>query len=93
MDNYKELISEVIHNLLEAREIIFSQIVNFAMKNEFDQIHNLFEEGDGYTFHLAHFENSKDANVQKLVELCKYIEKQIFDLIDVNSIDENLFNL
>jgi hypothetical protein len=86
---YREQILENINQLSEARNIIFFEIVNLAMKFEHSDIDNTFEEGDQYTFTLQQFENSKDVNVQKLVELCKKVEETVFTLMDLNGIDED----
>jgi hypothetical protein len=88
----KEIIIAV-KNLIEAREIIFTQIVNLAMLEEFSEISNTFEVGEKYSFELAHFKNSKNINIKKLVSLCKKTEQTIFTLININALDDNKFNL
>ena len=91
MQTYREQIISVVNNLSEAREIIFGQIVSFGMKKEFPKIDEALDEGDTYSFELAHFEDAKDINLARLVELCKKVEATIFDLIDLNQIkDEEL---
>ena len=68
---YREQIIQTINNLIEAREIIFEQIVNLAMSNEFSHLKDAFDQGDIYSFSLKHFEEMEDVNVQKIVKLCK----------------------
>lgn len=93
MQNHREKILEVLENLIEAREIIFTQIVNLAMSGELKHLENAFDIGDEYDFKLKHFENIEDINVKKLVNLCKNIEETIFTIMDLNGISENEVNI
>ena len=93
MKTDKTQIIEVLKNLVEAREIIFSQIVNIAMFGEMKEIGNVFELGDSYEFKLSHFEDLEDVNVKKLIKLCKKTEKTIFEFLNLNGISENELNL
>ena len=86
---YREQIIETINNLIDARELIFEQIVNLAMSNEYAYLQEAFEQGDHYDFSLNHFENMEDVNVQKLVTLCKINEETVFTIMDLNGINEN----
>lgn len=90
--NKKEIVI-IINNLIEARDIIFTQIVNLAMSGELADISTTFEVGEKYNFELAHFKNSKNVNVKKLVSLCKKTEQTIFTLININGLDDKQFNL
>lgn len=87
---YREQIIETINNLVEARHIIFEQILNLAMSNEFSHLKEAFDQGDIYSFSLNHFE---DVNVQKMVKLCRKTEETIFTIMDLNGINENEVNL
>jgi glycerol-3-phosphate responsive antiterminator len=89
MKNTKSQIIETLKNLIEAREIIFSQIVNLAMTGEMKHIDEVLEIGDSYNFELKHFTDVEDFNVKKLVDLCKKTEKTIFTIMDLNGISEN----
>ena len=93
MAKSKKEIIITVQNLIDARDIIFSQIVNLAMLTEFADISNTFEVGEKYNFELAHFAKTKDINVKKLVALCKRTEQTIFTLININGLDDNQFNL
>lgn len=93
MQNHREKILEVIENLIEAREIIFTQIVNLAMSGELKHLENAFDVGDEYDFKLKHFETVEDINVQKLVRLCKNTEETIFTIMDLSGISENEVNI
>ncbi len=90
---YREQIIQTINNLIEAREIMFEQIVNLAMSNEYKHLQDAFEQGDVYSFSLNHFEKMDDVNVQKLVKLCRRTEECIFTIMDLNGINKNEVNL
>ncbi len=74
---YREHIVETINNLVEARKIIFEQIVNLAMSSEFTHLNDAFEQGDIYSFSLNHCEKMEDVNVQKKIKLCIKNEETI----------------
>lgn len=89
MQDHKSEILIAIKNLVEAREIIFSHIVNLAMSGEMSHIGNTFKIGEGYDFILSHFEDLEDENIKILVSLCKKTEKSIYSLMTLNGINEN----
>jgi len=93
MQNHKEKILEVLENLIEAREIVFTQIINLAMSEELKHLEDAFDIGDEYDFKLKHFEKVDDVNVQKLVKLCKSMEETIFTIMDLNGVSENEVNI
>lgn len=93
MENRKTKILDVIENLVDARDIVFSQIVNLAMSGEMNHIENAFDVGEEYNFTLSHFEDVEDINVQKLVVLCKKTEETVLTLMNLNGINENEVNL
>lgn len=93
MEKHREKILEVIQNLIEAREIIFTQIINLAMSGELNHLEGAFDIDDEYSFKLKHFENVEDINVKKLVKLCTNMEETIFAMMDLNGISENEVNI
>lgn len=90
---YREQIIQTINNLIEARNIIFEQIVNLAMSSEYKYLQDAFEQGDTYNFSLNHFEKMDDINVQKLVKLCRKTEDTVFTIMDLSGINQNEVNL
>lgn len=92
MQNSRDKIVEVIANLIDARDVVFTQIVNLAMSDELSHLENAFDIGDEYSFKLRHFESVEDINVKNLVELCKNVEETIFTLMDLNGIKSNEIN-
>ena len=93
MSDYRNQILETIENLIDAREIIFTQIINLAMTGEMKHLKDAFDVDDVYSFNMKHFETVQDENVQKLVLLCKQTEGTIFSLMNLNGINENEVNL
>lgn len=76
MENkYRKSLIETANYLIEVRHNLLGNALNVAMNNELKEIDSAFDEGDQYTFQLAHLENSDDNNLQKIVELIKSIEK------------------
>lgn len=93
MENRRKKILEVLENMIEAREIIFTQIVNLAMSGEMNHLEDAFDIDDKYSFKLKHFKSVEDINVKKLVKLCKNVEETIFSIMDLNGISENEINI
>ena len=93
MITYREQIIETINILIEARQIIFEQIVNLAISGELKHLQDAFDEGDVYSFSLKHFENMEDENIQNLAKLCKTNEQTIFSMMNINGIRDEEVNL
>lgn len=89
MDNsYREFLIKTILFLDEATGNLFAQLLNLASHNEFPLLRENFESGEIFSFNIKMFEDSKDENVLKLVDLYKKIEKQRKSLIETNKISE-----
>lgn len=58
------------------------------MHGECADINDVFDEGDDHIFELEHFDNTKDINLQELVDLLNRIENLTDKLINVNSFKE-----
>ena len=93
MEEHRKQIIETIENLIQVRDIIFTEIVGLSLSGEMKHSENAFDIGDEYSFVLAHFEDVQDINVQKLVALCNNIEQTIFSLMKINGINDNEVNL
>lgn len=85
----KQIIIEIINNLIVVRNKIFDQIVSLGMETEFSEEVGGFKEGEIYHLELKHFEDSKNTSLRKLVELCRETEGTIFSLMNLNGINEN----
>lgn len=88
----KSVIIQIINNLIVSRNIVFDQIVVFAMETDFKHIKDAFDIGDTYTFELKHFEDAKNPQLHRLVQVCLEIEGTILSLMNLNGIDENEVN-
>jgi len=88
----KSLLIEIINKLIVSRNIVFDQMVVFAMETDFQQLKDAFEIGDTYTFELKHFEDSQHPQLKRLVQICSELEGSILSLMNLNGIDENEVN-
>ena len=78
---------EIIKQLVSIRQELFKEALNHAMDNELKEINDVFEDGDEYIFELKHLDNSKDINLQLLVDLIKHVEKTTDSLAKQNKIN------
>jgi hypothetical protein len=85
---YRNSLIESLQVLSTIRDMAFTQLVNLSLANELLEINDAFDVGDGFSFELSQFEGLTDTNVQKLLELCKSIEKTYFEIADLNRINE-----
>lgn len=91
MKAYRNRVIETLVLLGEIRNQLFTQIVNIASDGEMKEILNVFKEGDYYTFEMDQFENSSDANIVRLMALCKEIEVTFDSIQNVNAVaDEEI---
>ena len=88
----KSVIIAIVNNLIVSRNIVFDQIVVFAMETDFRHLKDAFDIGDTYTFELKHFEEAKHPQLQRLVQVCSEIEGTILSFMNANGIDENEVN-
>jgi hypothetical protein len=91
MKAYRNRVIETLVLLGEIRNQLFTQIVNIASDGEMKEILIVFKEGDYYTFEMDQFENSSDANIVRLMALCKEIEVTFDSIQNVNAVaDEEI---
>lgn len=88
MKTYREQIIESINELWIARNKVFACIVTMAMSNDFKELDEAFEIGEVFEFQYAHFEDLEDANIQKMIELCKNMDETIASMMGMNGINE-----
>lgn len=88
----KSVIIQIINNLIVSRNIVFDQIVVFAMETDFKHIKDAFDIGDTYIFELKHFEETQNTELYRLVQVCKELEGTILSLMNLNGINENEVN-
>ena len=86
---YRKMLLNSVNYLIDVRQQLFAEIVNLAMKGEFSDIDDVIDLGYTYEFHLQHFKDSEDINVQKLVELILTLETTVDSLINLNRIEDD----
>jgi len=87
-DSYREFLIKTVLFLEEASGNLFAQILNLASHNEFPMLRENFESGEIFNFNIKMFENTKDVNVLKLIELYTKIENERLNIIEINKITE-----
>ncbi len=87
-DSYREFLIKTVLFLEEASGNLFAQILNLASHNEFPMLRENFESGEIFNFNIRMFENTKDVNVLKLIELYTKIENERLNIIEINKITE-----
>lgn len=88
-DIYRKRLIEAYQNLLDFKNELFTNALNLAMAGELKEIDSAFEEGDTFTFTIEHLEDSKDINLQKLVEFLKQLDGLMGALSNINAIQED----
>ena len=88
MDLYRAHLLEAISILQQFGSEFFDSIINVGMHGEFADINDIFEPGDEHIFELEHFDNSRDVNLQELVNFQKTIEALTDRLININAVKE-----
>ena len=88
-DIYRKRLITTYQNLLDFKNELFTDALNLAMAGELKEVDSAFEEGDAFTFTIEHLEDSKDVNLQKLVELIKQLDIVMGTLANVNAIQED----
>lgn len=87
-DSYREFLIKTVLFLEEASGNLFAQILNLASHNEFPMLRENFESGEIFNFNIRMFENTRDVNVLKLIELYTKIENERLNIIEINKITE-----
>lgn len=91
-DPYREFLIKTVLFLEEASGNLFAQILNLASHNEFPMLRENFESGEIFKFNIQMFEETKDMNVLKLIELYTKIENERYRIIEINRITEEEIN-
>ncbi|QDH77949.1 hypothetical protein FKX85_02410 [Echinicola soli] len=89
MRTYKDALKESCSTIEEARDLVFTALINVAMTGEYKDIDELFEEGDVVRFSTAHFLNSEDNNIQMLLALVGQLEQTHDSLLNLNGLDHD----
>ena len=88
MTDYREKIILSYRALLQAHEELLERIINVGMLGEYAEINQTFREGDSFKFNPDMFRNSRDQNLQLLVDLFDHLEEVMNSLANINGITE-----
>lgn len=86
---YRKSLIETANFLISTRHDLFEHALQVALNNYLKEVDDAFEIGDTYQFHLAHFDNSDDTNLQEIVDLIKAIQRTVDSIIENNNIDNS----
>jgi len=87
-ESYRDFLMKTILFLEETSGNLFAQILNLASHSDFPMLRENFENGEIFNFNIKMFEDSKDQNVLKLIQLYELIEEQRLTIIEKNKISE-----
>jgi hypothetical protein len=87
MENYKNAVAEACQRLAEARNKIFSAMVNVAMNGEYQDLDESFDIGATFCFEKDHFKDCDDINLAKLYELIDKIDEVYGSLVNLNGFE------
>jgi len=87
--NDKNLIIEIVKELIEKRKKIFHLISKYTIATEFKEFENTFEINENQEFTLAHFADSENLNIVLLVDMCHKLDETISELVNYNNITQS----
>lgn len=90
LENYKESLYDAVRVLHNAEQEVFTAMVNIGFAGEYSEISKLHEPGEILDLELAMFEDTGDANLDKMVDLVKAMAGVKESLINLNALDIDL---
>ena len=88
MDTYREKIILAYRALLETHEELIDRIINVGMTGQYADVNEVFEPGDTFKFDLEMFRDSKDQNLQLMLNFFDELENVMNSLANINGITE-----
>lgn len=88
MSAYRENLARTYNVLLDMHEKVFTRIINLEMLGDLEHISHSFEPGESYQFEKQQFRDSRDQNVQLLMDFHDQLEEVMDSLANVNVITE-----
>lgn len=85
---YRDKLILTYRALLQTHEELMERIINVGMLGEFAEVNKVFREGDTFIFDLDMFRDSRDQNLQLLLEFFDELEKVMNKLANLNAITE-----
>jgi predicted amino acid-binding ACT domain protein len=86
-ENYREVLSNTVNNLVNVRQVLFDGLFELAIAGELKEWNESVEVGESYTFTKEIFEGCTDANIQLIVKLMNKVESTCDSLCNLNNID------
>lgn len=74
---------------MEVHEELLERIINLGMAGDYEEVNELFEEGDTFKFDLEMFRETEDQNLQKLISFFDQLEEVMNSLANINGITKN----
>lgn len=93
---YRDKLILTYRALLDSHEELMERIINVGMTGPFAEVNEVFEAGDTFRFDLEMFRDSKDQNLQMLLNFFDELENLMNTFANVNGItqeeldDENI---
>jgi len=88
MNPYREKIILSYKFLIKAHEELLTRTINVWMLGELAEVNSVNEEGDIFNFDPEMFRDSKDQNVQLLLNYFDNLEDLMNSLANINAITE-----
>lgn len=88
LENYRDYLVKTVFELDKFLDELDLNITNLAMKGEFSEANDLFDEGDTLTLSNEDFKNANDQNVQQLISVFNFLTDINRSLKNVNVISD-----
>jgi len=86
---YKENLKQALRSLITVNEAIYNSMVDIITQGELKDWNNSVPVGEEHQFHFEIFDNSKDVNIQLLVELMYKVDATFNEIKALNNINLN----
>jgi len=86
MEAYREKLIMTYNHLLEVHEELLTRIINVGMTGPLVEINEIFEKDDQFQFDKEMFRETKDQNLNLLLELHDRVEDTMNSFANINNI-------
>ncbi len=88
MKAYREKLIMTYNHLLEVHEELLTRIINVGMTGSLVEINEIFEKDDQFQFDKEMFRETKDQNLNLLLELHDRVEDTMNSFANINNITQ-----
>lgn len=88
MEAYREKLIMTYNHLLEVHEELLTRIINVGMTGPLVEINETFEKDDQFQFDKEMFRETKDQNLNLLLELHDRVEDTMNSFANINNITQ-----